>query len=132
MYKRISPRSGFSLIELMVTIVLLGLGIASVAVMFLHGYRSQLNAHYTVLATAATNEALEEMRSAGYNSLDTEHFPATFTLGSVPRGAGTVTMEQFPTPTSNNMKKVTVQISWYGGRNIQGSTGASTLISNRP
>jgi len=132
MYTRISRRSGLSLIELMVTIVILGIGIAAVAVMFVHGYRSQLNAHYTILATAAANETLEEMRSAGYNNLDSEHFPTPFTIADVPRGVGTITMEQFPAPTSTNMKRVTVEISWQGGRTIHGATRAATLIANRP
>jgi prepilin-type N-terminal cleavage/methylation domain-containing protein len=132
MYKRISRRCGVSLIELMVTIVILGLGIASVAVMFLYAYRSQLNAHYTILATAAANEVLEEMRSAGYNNLDSELFASTFTVDDVPRGMGTITMEQFPTATSTNMKRVTVEVSWQGGRTIHGITRASTLVATRP
>ncbi len=132
MYKRISRRCGFSLIELMVTIVILGVGIAGVAAMFLYGYRAQLNAHYTILATAAANEVLEEMRSAGYNNVDSEHFPSAFTVADVPRGVGTIAWEQFPAPTSTNMKRVTVEVSWQGGRTIHGVTRASTLIALRP
>ena len=132
MYRGISRRSGLSLIELMVTIVILAIGIAGVAVMFLHGYRSQLNAHYTILATAAANEVLEEMRAAGYNHLSSANWPSPFPVDAVPQGVGTITTEQFPTATSTNMKKVTVQVSWEGGRTIHGNARATTLIALRP
>ncbi|MGD8239032.1 MAG: hypothetical protein PVH68_10800, partial [Armatimonadota bacterium] len=68
-----------------------------------------------------------------YNNLtDAELFASTFTVDDVPRGTGSVTMEQFPTPTSDNMKRVTVQVSWQGGRTILGSAEVSTLIALRP
>jgi prepilin-type N-terminal cleavage/methylation domain-containing protein len=129
---RLHTRRGLSLIELMVTIVILAIGLVAVSTMFVFGYQSQLNAHYQILATAEANRILEQMRSAGYNHIDSTTFPSPFTVTSVPQGTGDITIAPFPAPTSPNMYKITVRVNWAGGRNVQGATRVTTLISNRP
>ncbi len=127
-----SPQAGFSLIELIVTIVILAIGIVGVLTMFLCAYQSQLNAHYTMLATAAAVEKLEEMRSAGYNGINSVTFASPFALPDLPGGVGTIAYTPFPEATSDNLYRITVQVQWQGGRNIQGNTSVSSLVALHP
>ncbi|MFQ6133207.1 MAG: prepilin-type N-terminal cleavage/methylation domain-containing protein [Armatimonadota bacterium] len=129
---RLCQRRGLSLIEMMVTIVIVALGIAGVITMFLYGYQSQLNAHYSMLATAAASEKLDEMRSAGFNGLDPAVFPSPFAVPELPAGMGTITTEPFPLPTTDNLVRITVAVEWEGGRGIQGNTRISTLLALHP
>jgi len=116
----------------MATIVIVAIGISGAIVMFLYGYQSQLNAHYAILATAAAEEKLDEMRSAGFNGLDPAIFPSPFAVSSLPAGQGTITIAPFPDATTVNMVRITVRIEWEGGRGIQGSTRAATLLALHP
>lgn len=130
--RRLNARRGLSLIELMVTLVILAIGLVGVSTMFLYGYQSQLNAHYQILATAEANRILEEMRSVGYNHINTTNFPTPFSVDTIPRGVGEIVIAPYPLATTQNMYKVDIRISWYGGRNIRGATRLTTLIANRP
>ena len=116
----------------MVTIVLIAIGIVGVLTMFLCGYQSQLNAHYSMLATAAATEKLEEMRSAGYNGINSVTFPSPFAVPDVPSGVGTISWAPYPDATSTSMYRITVQVQWEGGRNIQGNTYVSSLVALHP
>lgn len=129
---RLRRRGGFSLIEMMVTIILVAIGLAGVISMFLHGYQSQLNAHYMIIATAVAAEKLDEMRSAGFNGLDPATFPSPFAVTELPQGMGTITIEPFPDPTTDNMVRIEVRVEWEGGRGIQGNTRVATLLALHP
>ena len=43
---RARRRAGLTLIELLVTATLLGIGLSAVSVMFIYAYQAQINAHY--------------------------------------------------------------------------------------
>ena len=123
---------GFSLIELLVTIVILSIGLFGVASMFLYGMTSQQYAQYSVIATDAADQKLEQMRSAGYNSITADNFPSPFPVEGLPQGEGIVSWEPYPDAGSVNQYKISVEVSWGGGRRVGGRVLHETVVSNRP
>jgi len=149
----INRRSGFTLIELLVTTVLLALGLIALSTLFVAGIVSDIKAERIQMATNRARKELERMRSAGYSGalIDATVFkPAdgytiteshtdltgvvSFTEPSLPSGAGTVEIRYYNPGTGiyANLKRVSVALSWGGGRRTQGSVYATTLIANRP
>jgi prepilin-type N-terminal cleavage/methylation domain-containing protein len=123
-------RRGLTLIELMVTVVLLAVGLVGVSSMFIVGYRTQLHAHFTSVASDTAAKKMERMKSAGFNALSDTNFPPTFAVAELPSGQGTIAFEPFPDATSTNQYLVTVTVAWGGGNGVAGRTVVSTIISN--
>ena len=149
----INRRSGFTLIELLVTTVLLALGLIALSTLFVAGIVSSMKAERIEMATNRMRQELERMRSAGYSGalIDPAVFKSTdgytltethtdltgvasFTEPSLPSGTGTVEIRYYNPGTGiyANLKRISVQVSWGGGRRTQGSVYATTLIANRP
>jgi prepilin-type N-terminal cleavage/methylation domain-containing protein len=123
-------RRGITLIELMVTVVLLAIGLVGVSSMFIVGYRTQLHAHFTSVASDMADKKMERMKSAGFNGIDVTNFPPTFTVAELPAGQGTIALAPYPDSTSTNQCLVTVTVTWGGGNGIAGRTVLATVISN--
>jgi type IV pilus assembly protein PilV len=123
-------RRGVTLIELMVTIVLLGIGLVGVSSMFIIGYRNQTHAHFTSVASDIANRKLERMRSAGYNSINDTTFPSPFAIPDLPSGQGTIVWQPYPDPTSTNQLLATIRVNWGGGNGIEGGVELCAVISN--
>jgi hypothetical protein len=56
--------------------------------MFMYGVTSRLYAQYSVIATDAADQKLEQVRSAGFNSITTSNFPSPFRSRVSRRGRG--------------------------------------------
>jgi prepilin-type N-terminal cleavage/methylation domain-containing protein len=123
-------RAGLSLIELMVTIALLAIGLVGVSSMFIVGYKTQLHAHFASVATDIASKKVEEMKSAGFNGINTMLFPPTFTAAELPSGSGTTTFAPYPDADSPNQYLVQVVVTWGGGNGVAGRVRLSTVISN--
>jgi len=123
-------RRGLSLIELMVTITLMAVGLVGVASMFIVGYRTQVHAHFASVATDTAAKKIEEMKSAGYNSINATNFPPTFTVSGLPTGQGTIAFQPYPDAGSTNQYLVQVVVTWAGGQGVAGRLRLSTVISN--
>ncbi len=126
------PRSGLSLIELLMTATLLGIGLSAVSTMFIYGYRAQLNAHYTTAATDIARRHLEEMRAAGFNGIGEETFPPTFAVPELPRGVGTISYIPYPDDAVENQYLAQVAVSWESARSIRGHVALATVIVLQP
>jgi prepilin-type N-terminal cleavage/methylation domain-containing protein len=153
-YRIGSRRSaGLSLIELMIVIVLLGIGLVGVSTMFVSGVISDTKAERIARATNAAQRELERLRSAGYSGcqIDATVFPSAdgytivlqnpnltgtvqFPIAGLPGGTGTIQIAYYSDATGTwpNLKQVTVTATWGGARRTQGSVEMSTLIGNRP
>jgi len=114
----------------MVTITLLAIGLVGVASMFVCGYRTQLNAHFTSVASDLAAKKIERMMAAGFNQINTTNFPPTFAVPELPSGAGTIAFEPYPDPSSTNQYRVDVTVSWGGGTGVAGRAVISSIISN--
>jgi Tfp pilus assembly protein PilV len=119
-----------TLIELMVTVVLLAIGLVGVASMFLHGYRTQVNAHFASVAADEAAKKLERMKAAGFNGISSTLFAPTFTVAELPAGAGTIEFSPYPEVDSTNQYRVRVTITWGGGPGISGRVALNSVISN--
>jgi prepilin-type N-terminal cleavage/methylation domain-containing protein len=144
--------SGFSLIELIVVITLLGIGLVAVSGMFVSGVISDTKAERIARATNAAQRELERLRSAGFSGciVHTDVFPTTsytiveqysdltgrvrFPVSGLPSGTGTVQIGYYTSAigTWPNLKQIAVTVSWSGARRTQGSVRMVTLIGNRP
>lgn len=115
--RRPSGKGGFSIIELMVALVLLGIGILSIANLFPLGSRSQLRDRMRTSAADLAQQKMEQLRVVTWSAAD-------LTLGTHP-SAGGDTLNLTDEGTFNrrwiveaqagafaDMKKVTVRVTW--------------------
>lgn len=123
-------RRGVSLIELMVTIILLGIGLVGVSSMFVVGYRTQLHAHFASVATDIGARKVEQMKASGFNGIHGLSFPPEFAVSEIPSGNGSITYAPYPDPSSENQYLVQVVVSWGGGPGVAGRVVLSSVISN--
>ena len=147
-------RAGVTIIEVLATAVILGIGLVGVGSMVTYGMLSHhKSVNYTVAAARATQE-LERIREAGYlgATVSTALFPeghytiengsqVSFEMPDLTSGSGVITISEDPeaqaiNPSTGlpyaNLKRVRVQIFWGGSKYLRGSYEAVTLIANRP
>ena len=129
---RTGRRTGLTLIELLVTTALLGIGLSAVSIMFIYAYQAQINAHYVTAATDVARRYMEEMKAAGYNGISETLFAPTFEVPELPGGVATITYAPYPIEATTNQYQAEVTVSWDGGRTIRGAVTLTTVISLRP
>lgn len=152
--RRPSSRAGLTILEVLITTAILGIGLVGVGSLVTYGVVShEKSVNYTIAAARATTE-LERVREAGYlgaevgpdlfPSLTYEILSSTEVGFAVPElndGRGCITIEEDPEALAidpeterpyANMKQVRVQIYWGGSRHLSGSYSVATLIANRP
>lgn len=108
---RRNKQLGFSLLELMVTIVVFGLVASSITSLFLSVQRTQLQTRYLESATYAAQSQIESLRNINYNNLTpgstidfTDELP-----DELPRNStGTVEVSE---PTSG-LRRVDVSVTY--------------------
>ena len=145
--------SGFTLIELLVTIVILAVGLVALSSLFVVGIISDMKAERIQTGTDRVRQEIERLRSGGYSGAlihtdvfkpqdgytITEAHPdlsgqVSFTESRLPASAGTVDIRYYDSGAGiyPNLKRVSVTLSWGGGRRTQGTVRASALLANRP
>lgn len=112
-----AAEAGFSLIELMVALVLLGIGILSIANLFPLGSRSQLRDRMRTSAADLAQQKMEQIRTVAWSHADLD-------VGTHPSASGeslTLTDEgsfnrrwivEAQPGAFADMKKVTVRVIW--------------------
>lgn len=140
--KPIGNARGFSLIEVLVSLLILSLGLLGVAGLQTTSLRSNQTAYFRSQATAAASDIIDRMRAnpqgvvdGNYDAIDTTNLPsdpncidsgcnasdladhdiidwATNTLSSLPSGAGTVSVDDMGTATDASDDVFIVNISW--------------------
>src|SRR3990172_2874825 len=104
---RVQRNKGFSFVEMIVALVILVFGIATMATLFTAGVLAMQKSHNVQLATNAAQERIEQMRRVSLVSLTPDNFPPTFTVTNPQSGAeigtGTVTITPQEDPSNPNI-----------------------------
>ncbi len=106
---------GFTLVELLVTIVVLGIVISSLSGLYYLMQITQVQGQHYDLAVRAARTEIEDLRNDGYDSLNpggTINFTSSLPSALPPNKSGTVTISQ-PLP---ELRRVDVMITYtdYG------------------
>ena len=145
--------SGFTLIEVMAVVFILGVGLTSVSALFVAGLISGRKAERVNAATNAVQQQVERLHSAGFSGCiaDADVFTTAegytilenhgdgtgiigFTVPELPNGSGVIEIEYYDTGTGvyPNLKDIIITVNWTGGKPTGGTTVFETLIANRP
>lgn len=139
-----AARRGMSLVELLVSILLLAIALVAVSQMFVGGVLATKKARNIQIATNRALQEIEKSKDMGYLNLvvDSSHFPPPYTIvdtttvafqvGELPASQGQLVIAPYPQPTSENLKRVSATVSWGGSRFTSGTVAVSTLIANHP
>jgi prepilin-type N-terminal cleavage/methylation domain-containing protein len=137
-------RRGMTLVELLVSVVLLAIALVTVSQMFVGGVISAGKARNVQIATNRALQEIEKAKDMGYLNLvvDTAHFPPPYTIvdsttvgfaiDTLPDAQGRLVITPYPLPTTENLRRVTATVTWGGSRFTSGSVTVGTLVANRP
>ena len=144
-YRRV--RRGFSLIELLVAVLILGLALISLSQLYLAGMWTTQKARYLSLATQRAQAEMERAQELGILNLTQgasvyptpEYTPyffgrgVTFTEDNLPEGRGIVTWSVYPHNTTGNqyLLKVDIFLTWQGAARTRSKVHLTTLLTNR-
>jgi prepilin-type N-terminal cleavage/methylation domain-containing protein len=120
------PQSGFTLVELLVTIILIGLTVGWLSGIFITVQNLQSQSQYTDMAARAAQREIETLRNDNYASLtpgQTINFTSDLPSG-LPKGStGTVQVSQ---PVSD-LRRVDVTVSYKVNGNQRDITLSSLI-----
>jgi len=145
---------GFSLIELLVSSVILGLSLVALSQLYMSAMWTYQKARKLSIATNRAQFELEKVDNLGYEGLITgvnsgnptiedAYFPSeytylsskmgvAFTIPDLPNGQGTVSWQPYPSNTSLSSCKIlqaTIDIQWDGSPKAQSRVHLITLCA---
>lgn len=132
-------RSGFTLIEVLIAIVLLAAGLVAVSAAFLSALVSNQKAENLRIANDAVEKKMEAVRAAPFSALNNSQFPSPFdiydpkstALPPLKIGSGTIKFSGWPAGSSTpGLLKVEVTGQVGGTRATQASSRAETVIGD--
>ena len=108
--KREKRQQGFTLIEVLITIVVLALGMSTLVTLFTSIQSAQRNAFYMSLATHAARTEIERLRTTDYNTIQAN---GTYPFSQLPSGlppgsTGTITVSTPANATTSKQVNATV------------------------
>jgi prepilin-type N-terminal cleavage/methylation domain-containing protein len=137
-------RRGMSLVELLISVLLLAIALLTVSQMFVGGVLAAQKARNVQVATNRALQEVEKAKDMGYLGLvvDADHFPPPYsivngttvgyTVDALPDAQGLMTITPYPQADSVNLRRVTATVSWGGSRFTSGAVTVNTLVANRP
>jgi len=127
---------GWTLIECVVSTVILGVGLVGVVGALTAALVANQNASDRQLATAIAQSTLEQMRSLGFADLTCEYFPESVDGKTLPGldalhgGKRTVVIDD-TWAGSPRLRKAAVTVSWRGRNGTPAEVCLETVITNR-
>lgn len=118
-------KSGFTLIEMMITTMIMGLAVLFIATLFWQMQSIQTASQHLDSATRAAQSEIEVLRNNSYSSLITDStIDFSNSLPSdLPNGHGSVVVSQ----ASSDLKRVDVTVSYSDGNTPKHVTLSSTI-----
>lgn len=111
MFKRKSKKEGFTLIEVLITILVLTVVLVAVLSTFIYGFNILARMKQTVIATQCAQEELEHIRNLTFDEVLV--IESTFThehFSLLEDGTGVISLED--TSLGDDIKKLTVSVLW--------------------
>jgi len=116
--KRKKSQEGFSLIEILIAIFILGIVSITLISVFIYGFNIVFRTRQVTLATQIAQEGVELVRNLTYD--DILLLGSTYdhdSLSELVNGAGVLSIEDGP---GEDIKKLTVSVTWdYRGSNLR-------------
>ena len=113
-----NPQKGFSLIEVLIAIFILGIVSVTLISVFIYGFNVVFRTRQVILATQIAQEEVELVRNLNYD--DILLLGSTYnhdSLSELVNGAGALSIENGP---GDDIKKLTVSVTWdYRGTNMR-------------
>lgn len=113
MFKRKKREGGFSLIEVILTIMIITVALTALLSIFIYGFRILTKMKQVALATQCIQEEIELIRAMSYD--DILNLGTTFThdnLLLLDNGSGLLALED---SEGSDIKKLTVSVTWNWG-----------------
>lgn len=123
-------QGGFTLVECLVTILLLGVGVVGVASMFVYANMSERKAAYTDLARDVAEQTLEKVRAQGYGVFTQPTGTTTVLTPGLPRATCVLAWQPYPdVGTEQGLKLVALNLTWNWAGPSSGQYRLVTLMS---
>jgi prepilin-type N-terminal cleavage/methylation domain-containing protein len=106
-----NPQKGFSLIEVLIAVFILGIVSVTLISVFIFGFNVVFKTRQVILATQIAQEEVELVRNLSYD--DILLLGSTYnhdSLSELVNGAGVLSIENGP---GDDIKKLTVSVTWY-------------------
>jgi prepilin-type N-terminal cleavage/methylation domain-containing protein len=123
-------RRGFTLIECLVTTVVLGIGVIGVAGMFACASISERKAAHMAQARHIAEETLEAVRSGGYSVFSEASGSTSVSTPGLPRAKAVLAWKPYATG-SDDLKLVALNLSWDWAGSSSGTYNVVTLVSEQ-
>ena len=122
-------RRGFTLIECLVTTVILGIGVVGVAGMFACATISERKAAHMAQARHIAEETMEAVRAGGYGVFDESSGTTSVATPGLPRATGVLAWQ--PYSGSDGLKLVALNLTWDWAESSSGKYTVVTLVSEQ-
>lgn len=130
MYVSIFGHRGISLLEVMISMIILSLGILAMAPLMVVSINSNADSRDRSIATQLAKEKLENLESAsslsGLPTMDTEEG-----LRTKFERTTTILDSSADTLIPGDRFKILVVVAWYDDKQVRQATSLSTLIGNK-
>jgi prepilin-type N-terminal cleavage/methylation domain-containing protein len=103
-------KSGFTLLEILITLIILTLGVVVLAGLFSNGLVGSTDAENTTIAMNLAQRRMEEIRNLGFPNIEDE--PKDDVSGFSGFQREVAVTDPPGDPTTDDLKKVTVTVYW--------------------
>ena len=125
----VARQRGFTLLEVLVTIVILSIGLLGIAGLTTGVVRGNHFSKNVTSATAAAQTQLEAVKSGGYVLAVAANFPDdTVTMGGMSFSRTTTITADSP---ATNMKTISVTVNWNESNNTARSVTLETILARQ-